>query len=417
MRRAPRGRSETLAETLAATLAATLAEPLAATLATTLAAALAAGALAASLGAGVAGCRDGAVAPAPSPTSLGRAAVRADGGLALLLDDGASLPPASVRAAVAAEGLIVSYAMPDEWANQGGLWRDFSAAWGLRHLDTDMSSVEELQKFAAERRKPVADVGDIGISFGPLARQMGLCAPFRNSHFDEIPANLKDPDGCWATAYYGVIAFVVNRRLVPTPPRSFADLEGPRYRCSVTIDDPRMAAQGLAGVVGAAYAMGGSEHDVRPGVDFFARLVRSGNYKPAKPSLANIQSGEIPIAVLWDFVGLAYRDRIGSEQPIEVIIPEDGAVAGPYAAVINRLAPHPVAARALNEWVFSDAGQLSYARGYARPVRKVALPPDVAARSLPESQYRTVRFLGDYRALDRAKSVVRAEWGPKVLAQ
>jgi putative spermidine/putrescine transport system substrate-binding protein len=367
--------------------------------------------------AGAAACHDQA-APLPSgPAARGVAGELADGGLALVLDDDARLAPAAVRAAMAAEGRIVSYAMPDEWANQAGLWRDFTGAWGVRHLDTDMSSVEELQKFAAERRKPVADVGDIGISFGPLAKQLGLCAPYRSARFHEVPANLKDPDGCWTAAYYGVIAFVVNRRLVPDPPRRFADLEGPRYRCSVTIDDPRMSAQGLAGVVGAAYAMGGSEHDVRPGVDFFARLVREGNYKPAKPSLANIQSGEIPIAILWDFVGLEYRDRIGAEQPIEVIIPADGAVAGPYAAVINRFAPHPAAARALNEWVFSDAGQVSYARGYARPVRKVALPPDVAARALPESQYRAVRFLSDYRALDRAKAVVRAEWGPKVLAQ
>jgi putative spermidine/putrescine transport system substrate-binding protein len=383
----------------------------------TLAAALAAVALAGALAGGAAGCRDDVAALPATPAGRGTVGELADGGLSLLLGDGTRLAPAAVRAAVAAERQIVSYAMPDEWANQGGLWRDFGAAWGVRHLDTDMSSVEELQKFAAERRKPVADVGDIGISFGPLAKSLGLCAHYRSAHFDEIPQSLKDPDGCWAVAYYGVIAFAVNRRLVPEPPRRFADLLGPRYRCSVTIDDPRMAAQGLAGVVGAAYAMGGSEHDVRPGVDFFARLVRSGNYKPAKPSLANIQSGEIPIAILWDFVGLAYRDRVGSEQPIEVIIPEDGAVAGPYAAIINRFAPHPATARALNEWVFSDAGQLSYARGYARPVRKVALPPELAARGLPESQYRSVRFLSDYRALDNAKAVVRAEWGPKVLAQ
>ncbi|MBI5479891.1 MAG: extracellular solute-binding protein [Deltaproteobacteria bacterium] len=387
--------------------------------ATPLAAALAAAALAGAIGVcvGAGGCRGDAGALPTTPAGRGVAGEQGDGGLALLLDDGTRLPPAAMRAAVKAEGQIVSYAMPDEWANQGGLWRDFGAAWGVRHLDTDMSSVEELQKFAAERRKPVADVGDIGVSFGPLAKALGLCAHYRSAHFAEIPPNLKDPDGCWAVAYYGVIAFVVNRRLVPEAPRRFADLEGPRYRCAVTIDDPRMAAQGLAGVVGAAYAMGGSEHDVQPGVDFFARLVRSGNYKPAKPSLANIQSGEIPIAILWDFVGLAYRDRVGSEQPIEVIIPEDGAVAGPYAAIINRSAPHPAAARALNEWVFSDAGQRSYARGYARPVRKVAPPPEVAARGLPDTQYRSVRFLSDYRALDRAKAVVRAEWGPKVLAQ
>ena len=362
-----------------------------------------------------AGCREATTTT--SPAALARAGVREDGGVAFVLPDGGRLPAAQVRALVAAEGEVVSYAMPDEWANQAGLWRDVGQAYGIRHRDTDMSSVEELQKFEVERRAPVADVGDIGLGFGPVARQRGLCAPYRSARFDDVPADLKDPDGCWAAAYYGVIAFVVNRRLVPDPPRRFADLLKPAYRCAVTIDDPRMAAQGLMGVVGAAYAMGGSEHDVRRGVDFFARLVRVGNYKPAKPSLANLQSGEIPIAILWDFVGLSYRDRIGSEQPIEVYVPQDGAVGGAYAAIINRVAPHPAAARIVNEWIFSDAGQLSYAQGYARPIRPISLPADLRARLLPDSEYRDVRLLRDHRALESAKAVVRATWGPEVLAQ
>ncbi|HEY3357604.1 MAG TPA: extracellular solute-binding protein [Polyangia bacterium] len=365
----------------------------------------------------VGACR-GPGAGAPASVAAGASAgLAADGGLAFAFADGGRLPPASVRALIAAEGEVVSYAMPDEWANQGGLWREVGAAHGLRHRDTDMSSIEELQKFEAERRAPVADVGDIGLGFGPVARQRGLCARYKSSHWDEIPADLKDPDGCWAAAYAGVIAFVVNRRLVPDPPRTFADLLKPAYRCSVTIDDPHMSAQGLMGVVGAAYAMGGSERDVRPGVDFFARLVRAGNYKPAKPSLANLQGGEIPIAILWDFVGLAYRDRIGPEQPIEVYVPQDGAVGGAYAAIINRFAPHPAAARAVNEWIFSDAGQRSYARGYARPIRRVALPEEIRARLLPEAEYAHARLLRDHAALEAAKATVRAAWGPQVLAQ
>jgi putative spermidine/putrescine transport system substrate-binding protein len=355
--------------------------------------------------------------PPASPATLAQAGVREDGGVAFALHDQGRVSAAEVRALVAAEGEVVSYAMPDEWANQAALWHGVTRAYGIRHRDTDMSSVEELQKFEAERRAPVADVGDVGLGFGPVAKRRGLCAPYKSAHFDEVPADLRDPDGCWAAAYYGVIAFVVNRRLVPDPPRRFADLLTPAYRCAVTIDDPRMAAQGLMGVVGAAYAMGGSEHDVRRGVDFFARLVRAGNYKPAKPSLANLQSGEIPIAILWDFVGLAYRDRIGAEQPIEVYVPQDGAVGGAYAAIINRVAPHPAAARVVNEWIFSDAGQLSYARGYARPIRRIALPADLKARHLPDSEYRDVRLLRDHRALENAKAVIRATWGPEVLAQ
>jgi putative spermidine/putrescine transport system substrate-binding protein len=363
-----------------------------------------------------AGCHARGAAPGTSASSA-RAGAAEDGGLAFRLADGGRLPPDEVRALLRAEGEVVSYGMPDEWANQGELWRQVTAAHGLRHRDTDMSSIEELQKFEAERRAPVADVGDLGLGFGPVARQRGLCAFYKSARFGEIPADLKDPDGCWAAAYSGVIAFAVNRRLVPDPPRRFADLLKPAYRCSVAIDDPRMSAQGLMGVVGAAYAMGGSERDVRRGVDFFARLVRAGNYKPAKPTLANLQGGEVPIAILWDFVGLAYRDRIGREQPIEVYVPQDGAVGGAYAAVINRFAPHPAAARAVNEWIFSDEGQRTYARGYARPIRRIDLPAEIRARLLPESEYAHARLLRDHRALEEAKAVVRAAWGPEVLAQ
>ncbi|NWJ95531.1 MAG: ABC transporter substrate-binding protein [Chloroflexi bacterium] len=333
------------------------------------------------------------------------------------LADGSTVTQNDFKAQVKKDGQVISYGMPDDWANLGGLWKDMSTYYGITHKDTDMSSAEEIQKFDAEKNNPVADVGDIGIAFGKVAIDTGVAACYKNSRWDEIPAELKDPNGCWAAEYYGAIAFVVNTKLVKNPPQSWADLLKPEYKGLVAMDDPRQAAVALNGVVAAAYANGGSETNIQPGIDYFGKLFKSGNLKPTKPTVANLQSGEVAIAILWDYLGLGYRDQVAKDQPLQVIIPSDGSVAGPYVAVINKYSARPAAARALNEWIFSDAGQISYAKGYARPIRKVKLPDDVASKMLPDSAYAPVKFFKDYTVLDNTKTIISNDWAGKVLGQ
>lgn len=69
------------------------------------------------------------------------------------------------------EGQIASVGMPDSWANWVGTWGDIKTKYGINHTDTDMSSAEELAKFQSEGTNGTADIGDVGISFGPLAVQ------------------------------------------------------------------------------------------------------------------------------------------------------------------------------------------------------------------------------------------------------
>ena len=40
---------------------------------------------------------------------------------------------------------------------------------------------------------------------------------------------LKDPDGNWIAAYYGIMSIGTNTTLVPEAPTSFADLNDPQY--------------------------------------------------------------------------------------------------------------------------------------------------------------------------------------------
>ena len=76
------------------------------------------------------------------------------------------------------EGEINSVGMPDTWANWVGTWDDLSEEYGLEHTDTDMSSAEEISKMESEGENATADIGDVGISFGPIAEEKEITLPY-----------------------------------------------------------------------------------------------------------------------------------------------------------------------------------------------------------------------------------------------
>lgn len=321
-------------------------------------------------------------------------------------------------AAIRAEGKIVSYGLPDYWADWKTSWDKFTGQYGLQHEDIDISSAEEIQRFEAERANPYGDVGDVGITWGPIAKEKGVVAAYKHPWWDEIPDVLKDPDGYWCVWYYGALAFAVRPDLVENVPASWADLLKPEYKNKVAVSDPRQAAMGLYSVLAAAYANGGDEANIQPGIDFFAKLKEAGNLSPAGADTQTLQSGEAAILIRWDYLSLTDRDTLAEEGiEVRVVIPSDGSVAGPYASIINSTAPHPEAARAWVDYIFSDEGQIDRARGYARPVRKVDIPADIAAKLVPEEQYVSVRYIEDYKAFEASSQVVKDKWGLEVLGQ
>ncbi|WP_018130386.1 extracellular solute-binding protein [Effusibacillus pohliae] len=318
---------------------------------------------------------------------------------------------------IKSEGSIVSYGMPDTWANLGEIWKGFTTKYGISHTDTDMSSAEELAKFEAEKDKPVADVGDVGITFGPQGKERGVLMAHKNKYWNEIPDWAKDPDGYWAAEYTGTIAFLVNTKKVKNVPKTFDDLLKPEYKGMVSIDDPTRSAQAKAGVLAAAFAHGGNESNIQPGIDFFKKLFKAGNYKPLEVNIANIQKGEIGIGIVWDFNALNWKDQLKMDE-ITVVIPSDGTVSIPYVAVINKYAPHPYTAKAFNDYLFSDEAQIAYAKGFARPIRNVRLPDDVAKKLLPAEAYASAKNLKDFKKWDEtASKTLPSLWEEQVLPE
>jgi len=312
------------------------------------------------------------------------------------------------------EGAVNSVGMPDSWANWKDTWQDLSDKYGLKHMDTDMSSAQEIAKFAAEKDNASADIGDVGAAFGPIAVQQGVTQPYKPTTWSQIPEWAKDADGHWMLAYTGSIAFIVNKQLVKDTPKSWADLKTGKYR--VAIGDVSAAAQAVNGVLAAAIANGGDEKNIQPGLDYFAEIAEQGRLSLANPTIQTLEKGEVEVGIVWDFNGLSYRDQIDPNR-FEVLIPSDGSVISGYTTIINKYAKNPNAAKLAREYILSDAGQINLAKGNARPIRAehLTLPAEVQAKLLPNEQYAKVKPIKDAAAWEATSKALPQQWQENVI--
>ena len=310
------------------------------------------------------------------------------------------------------EGQINSLGMPDTWANWVETWEELGSEYSLKHADTDMSSAEELAKFEAEKKDATADIGDVGIAFGPIAKEKELTLPYKTSHWDDIPDWAKDDEGHWVVGYTGTISFLTDKNNVSNPPKSWDDIKNGDY--VVSIGDALTANQAQFAILAAAYAYGGDESNLEPGIKFFAELAKQGRLK-GDPSVANLEKGEIDVAIMWDFNALGYRNQI-NETRYEVVIPEEASVISGYATIINKYAKNPHAAMLTREYILSDEGQENLAKGYARPIREnVTLTEEAKSLLLPQEMYVNAKPVDDQIAWEETTKQIPQLWQERVL--
>lgn len=310
------------------------------------------------------------------------------------------------------EGEVASLGMPDTWANWIETWEEIEKNYGIKHSDTDMSSAEEIAKFEAEKNSPTSDIGDVGISFGPIAEQKGLTLPYKTSYWDEIPDWAKDDNGDWVVGYTGTIAVITDKTKVKEAPKTWEDIKNGDYK--VVVGDVSKATQAQNAVLSAAFAFGGDETNIQPGIDFFAELAKQGRISLGDASPANLEKGEVEVAFLWDFNALNYADQIDRDR-FEITILDEGAVMSGYATIINKYANNPYAAMLSREYILSDEGQENLAKGYARPIRNVELSDDVKEKLLDDSEYTNVKTISDYEAWEKTAATLPQKWQQEVL--
>ena len=342
---------------------------------------------------------------------------------------GAQTPPlrgknnfATILKEAKKEGQINTIALPPDWANYGEIMRTFQRKYGLKltNDNPDASSAQENQavrSLKGDRRAP--DVLDVGPSFAIEGANEGLYAKYFNRYFGTVPRSMKDGRGFWVGDYYGVVSFGVNQAVVSNIPRRWADLLKPEYKNRVALNgSPLSSGSAVAGVYSAAIANGGSLSNIMPGIEFFKRLKDAGNFIPVQATPQTIASGQTPIVVDWDYLNLAYIKEFPSAR-IAVAVPTDGVYGAHYCQAINATAPHPWAARLWQEFLYSDAGQLLWLKGYSHPARfadmtKRKVIPAALLRQLPTpSLYEKVRFASAGQ-LARARTTIASEW-PKLV--
>lgn len=311
------------------------------------------------------------------------------------------------------EGEVNSVGMPDTWANWIGTWEDINKKYGLKHVDTDMSSAEEIAKFKAEGENATADIGDIGYEFGNIAKLQRVTQPYKPTTWEDIPEWAKDKDGNWVIGYTGTIAFIVNKELVKDIPTSWKELA--ESDAKVTIGAVGIASQATNSVLAATFALGGDESNIQPAINYFGKLAEEGRLLLNNPVISNIEKGEVEVGLVWDFNGLNYRDQIDKDK-FEVLIPSDGSLTSGYATIINKYAKHPNAAKLTREFILSDEGQINLAEGYAKPIRtNVILPEDVKAKLLPNEQYKNARPVKDFEAWKKTSENISQLWQEEVI--
>lgn len=320
------------------------------------------------------------------------------------------------------EGALHVIALPPDWANYGELIKTFEAKYGIKveSENPDAASADEIAAVKSRKgQKRAPDVLDLGIAFARSGAEEGLFAPYKVEAWDKIPAAQKDEAGRWYNDYGGYVSIGCDAKRIPTCPKTFADLLKPEYKGKVALNgNPTKSGSAFGGVYAAALANKGSFADIQPGIDFFGKLRKSGNFIPVESTPATVEKGETPISIDWDYLNAGYADQFKDKGvDWQVAVPTDGVYAQFYSQAINKDAPHPAAARLWMEYLYSAEGQNLWLKGYARPVLLPAMTADGTADKTFVAKLPAVAGAPAFPAsaeLDKAKATLAEKWDKAV---
>lgn len=279
--------------------------------------------------------------------------------------------------AAKAEGQLNVIALPPSWANYGKIIDGFEKRYGItvNSANPNGSSADEVAAVKSQKGQSTApDVLDLGNAV--LQQNLGLLTDYKVANWSDIPETLKDEDGKWTRDYTGLMSIGYDSSKIGSAPKDLNDLLGSEYKGKVSIaGDPTQANQAASAVYLAALENGGSADDITPGVTYFGKLKKAGNFQNVLPTQATVASGETPVVVQWSYNNLAWGPAAGASgnKNWKTVVPEGQALASYYSQAINKDAPHPAAARLWQEYIASPEVQNLYLQAGAFPSTLAAM--------------------------------------------
>jgi putative spermidine/putrescine transport system substrate-binding protein len=341
---------------------------------------------------------------------------------ALAQDDAVWEAPPDMALAKEQAQEIVTYGIPDDWANYGEVFTGFQAFLGVEngtHVDTDMSSLEEITKYDAEKANPIAMFSDIGLLWGKIANDRQVVPPYLPPAAEQLPEGYKGVPGGWVATFAGVPSFVVNVDALggAEVPMTWADLLREDLKGKIgSPGDPRSSGTAQTTFLAWAYANGGDATNLAPGIEYAKQIIQQ--YNAADSSVDLLEKGEIALWMRYDFNCEAAVAQL-AEKGInaQTVIP-GVSIYAPSAVMINRYnTAKKDAGQVFLDYVLGDEAAAAFARFGARPIRYVLgqqeLSDEAKANWLPDEAYKDVVVVADFTALDA--NTVSTAWDEEVI--
>lgn len=321
---------------------------------------------------------------------------------------------------------ITTYGMPDDWANYGEQIKTFCAKYeikGCNHVDTDMTSAEEIQRYDAEKNNPTAIFSDIGLAYGPVASEKKVNPPYLPPNADKLPPEFKAKpgEGGWMATFVGVPSILVNLDALKAKgleaPQDWADLAKPEYKGLIGVRPPGRAGEGDAFFMALVVTTGGSWGNFDSGIALAKQIAPNLAGQPGDVALA--EKGEIPILIKYDFNNIAIAASLKQKGiNVDVFIPASGSVYAPSGMMVNGYNTKQMdLAKVYMDFLLTDEAQAIFAKFGARPILyvlgKIDLPAEAKASWLPDAQYANVKQI-DFTQVKPAD--IATIWDEQVLA-
>jgi len=300
--------------------------------------------------------------------------------------------PAMVAAAEK-EGKVVWYTAVDVKVAEA-VAKVFRAEYPKIDLDVERSGSERVfQRITQEFGSNIHNVDVVNSSDAShflLWKQQNLLAKHVPPDVQRFPAQYKDPDGYYAVwrASLSVMGYNTNLVKPDEAPKGYLDLLDPKWKGKLVKSHPGYSGTSLTGT----YAL-----EKLLGWDYFVKLAKQGvlQLQSTTAPPKSIASGER--AVMVDGNEYNMFIEIQAKSPVAIIYATEGTPFVTSPTAIFASAPHPNAARVLQNFLYTaKVQQLLVDQGGLRsvhpdvkepsnrtPLKDIKLLPDDPAAMLP----------------------------------
>ncbi len=275
-------------------------------------------------------------------------------------------------AAAAKEGKVVWYSAVDVKVAEG-VAKAFRAAYPNIQIDVERAGSERVfQRVNQEYQSNIKNADVVNSSDAShflFWKQQKWLAPHTPPDVKRFPAKYKDPDGHYATwrATLNVIGYNTNLVSPKDAPTGYLDLLDPKWKGKLVKAHPSYSGTSMTGTYALVKALGW---------EYFEKLSKQGvqQLQSTTAPPKSIASGERAVMVDGNEYNLFIE--IAAKSPVKIVYAKEGTPFVTSPSAIFAAAPHPSAARVLQNFLFSaKVQQLVVDEGGLRSVHPDAKEP------------------------------------------